>query len=69
MNSELREALHVELRSIAGDRGRGVVILTGMGRGFCAGVDLRGYGAARGNGGNDEPRDRLASQEHMSRSR
>ena len=42
-------------------------MLTGAGRGFCAGVDLRGYGAAPGNDGSDLPRDRLANQEHMSR--
>jgi enoyl-CoA hydratase len=29
-------------------------------------VDLHGYGAAPGNDGSDEPRDRLANQEHMS---
>ena len=67
MTSELCEALHVELRRIAADRSTRAVILTGAGRGFCAGVDLRGYGAAPGNDGSDEPRDRLANQEHMSR--
>src|SRR5271167_1308394 len=67
MSAELCGALHVELRRIAADRSARAVILTGAGRGFCAGVDLRGYGAAPGNDGSDEPRDRLANQEHMSR--
>jgi enoyl-CoA hydratase len=42
------------------------VVLTGAGRGFCAGLDLHGYGAAPENDGGDEPRDRLANQQHMS---
>jgi enoyl-CoA hydratase len=67
MTAELCEALHIELRGIAADRSARAVILTGAGRGFCAGVDLRGYGAAPGNDGSDLPRDRLANQEHMSR--
>ncbi len=66
MTSELCEALHEELRLIATDRSARAVILTGAGRGFCAGVDLHGYGAAPGNDGSDEPRDRLANQQHMS---
>src|SRR5271156_5012318 len=66
MTAELCEALHVQLRAIAAERSCRAVILTAAGRGFCAGVDLRGYGAAPGNDGSDEPRDRLANQEHMS---
>jgi enoyl-CoA hydratase len=66
MTSELCEALHEELRRISFDRSCRAVILTGAGRGFCAGVDLRGYGAAPGNDGSDESRDRLINQEHMS---
>jgi enoyl-CoA hydratase/carnithine racemase len=66
MNAELCEALHEELRSIAADRSCRAVILTGTGRGFCVGVDLRGYGLAPGSDGSDQSRDRLTNQEHMS---
>jgi enoyl-CoA hydratase len=66
MTATLCEALHVELARTAADRSVRAVVLSGAGRGFCAGVDLRGYGAAPGNDGSDEPRDRLANQRHMS---
>ncbi len=67
MTAELCEAMHVELRRIASERACRAVILTGTGRGFCAGVDLHGYGAAPGSDGSDEPRERLINQEHMSK--
>jgi enoyl-CoA hydratase len=67
MTAELCEALHVELRRLALERSCRAVILTGTGRGFCAGVDLRGYGAAPANNESDLPRDRLDNQEHMSK--
>lgn len=67
MTAELCGALHAELRRIAADRSVRAVIVTAAGRAFCAGVDLRGYGAAPGNDGSDEPRERLINQEHMSR--
>jgi enoyl-CoA hydratase/carnithine racemase len=66
MTAELCEELHEELRRAAIDRSCRAVILTGAGRAFCAGLDLHGYGAAPGNDGSDESRDRLANQEHMS---
>src|ERR1700682_1398677 len=66
MTAGLCEALHEELRSIGRERSCRAVLLTGAGRGFCAGLDLHGYGAAPGNDGSDEPRDRLAHQPHMS---
>jgi enoyl-CoA hydratase len=66
MTAELCEALHEELRRIARERSCRAVVVTGSGRAFCAGLDLRGYGAAPGNDGGDEARDRLANQQHMS---
>src|SRR6202790_4255159 len=67
MTAELCEELHEELGRIATDRSCRAVILTGAGRGFCAGLDLHGYGRAPGNDGSDDARDRLTNQEHMSR--
>ena len=66
MTAELAEALHEELHAVAADRSCRAVVLTGAGRGFCAGLDLNGYGAAPGNTGDDVARDRLANQQHMS---
>jgi enoyl-CoA hydratase len=67
MNAELCEALHEELDRIAADRSCRAAVITGAGRAFCVGVDLRGYGAAPGNDGTDSARDMLGNQEHMSR--
>lgn len=44
MNSELVTELHDVLDGIRRDRECRVVILTGEGRGFCSGLDLRGFG-------------------------
>jgi enoyl-CoA hydratase len=67
MTAELCSALHHELENVAADRACRAVILTGEGRGFCAGLDLGGYGQAPGNSGSDVARDHFSNQMHMSR--
>jgi enoyl-CoA hydratase/carnithine racemase len=66
MTAELCQALHEEVTRAGAERSIRALILTGAGRGFCAGLDLHGYGASPDNEGSDEPRDRLANQQHMS---
>ena len=67
INDELAGALHDELERVAADRSCRAVIITGAGRGFCVGVDLRGFGEAPGNDGSDSARDHFGNQELMSR--
>ncbi|OFB37153.1 enoyl-CoA hydratase [Mycolicibacterium sp. (ex Dasyatis americana)] len=44
MTAGMIERLHTVLAEIEHDRSTRVVVLTGAGRGFCAGLDLEGYG-------------------------
>ena len=51
MSHELVADLHLVLEAVGTDRSCRVVVLTGAGRGFCAGLDLKGAGEAPGTNG------------------
>jgi len=65
MTAELVEALHQELAEIAVSPDTRVVILTGEGRGFCAGLDLGGYGDAPHTAHLGRTQKGLAVQRHI----
>ena len=67
MTAELCSSLHAELDRAGAERSCRAIVLTGEGRGFCAGLDLAGYGQAPGNDGTDPARDHFSNQQHMSR--
>ncbi|MCX5056283.1 MULTISPECIES: enoyl-CoA hydratase/isomerase family protein [unclassified Streptomyces] len=56
---EQRERVIGLLSDASADPGVRAVVLTGTGRGFCAGADLRG-GSGGGSGGTSEPGERVA---------
>lgn len=65
MTSEMVEMLHEALSAVGRDRDVRVVILTGAGRGFCAGLDLGGYGEAPGYQWNGSVERGFAVQKHI----
>jgi enoyl-CoA hydratase len=67
MTTELVQQLHRALDDVAVDPSCRVVVLTGAGRGFCAGLDLRGYGDAPDSEGFGRPQAGFAVQRHIAR--
>ena len=65
MNVTLVRRLHAVLDELADDRGCRVVILTGAGRGFCAGLDLTGYGTVPAHEGQGPVQQGFATQQHI----
>jgi enoyl-CoA hydratase len=65
MTSGMVEELHSAIRQVGQDRTCRVVVLTGAGRGFCAGLDLNGYGDAPGFRWDGRVEKGLAVQKHI----
>jgi enoyl-CoA hydratase len=67
MTAELIEDLHDALDEVGADASCRVVVLTGDGRGFCSGLDLRGYGEAPRSEGLGAKAQGMAVQQHIAR--
>lgn len=65
MDAVLVSDLHDALDEVGGDRTCRVVVLTGAGRGFSAGLDLGGYGDAPDSEGRGTAGAGMATQQHI----
>src|SRR3546814_3911672 len=64
MSAELVEELHQALLAAGSDRACRAIVLTGAGRGFCAGLDLGGYGAAPDSEGRGDRKSTRLNSSH-----
>src|SRR5437763_5269066 len=67
MTHELVGDLHSALAQVRNDRECRVVILTGAGRGFCAGLDLGGAGPAPNSDGWGQGGAGMKTQQHIAK--
>jgi enoyl-CoA hydratase len=67
MSHELVADLHSTLEAVGEDNSCRVVIITGEGRGFCAGLDLKGTGPAPNSEGVGRPQASMKAQQHIAR--
>lgn len=65
MDVALVGELHAALDEVGGDRSCRAIVLTGAGRGFCAGLDLAGYGTAPDAEGRGRVGAGFATQQHI----
>jgi enoyl-CoA hydratase len=64
---ELVTDLHHALDAIQADHECRVVVITGNGRGFCAGLDLTGFGTIPGTEEHGRPQQGMAVQQYIAR--
>ena len=67
MNQELLESLHGVLQTVADNDDVRCLVLTGAGRGFCAGGDVSAMASGEAVSGMQDPVKRLRQQEEASR--
>lgn len=65
LTASLVQTLHDTLDEIAADNSVRVIVLTGAGRGFCAGLDLGGYGETPGMKVTGKVEKGFATQKHI----
>ena len=65
MDHQLVADLHARLDEVAADHDLRCVVLTGAGRGFCAGLDLKDSAAVPGTGDLGRPQAGMATQQHI----
>jgi enoyl-CoA hydratase len=67
LSYELVDELHQALDTVHADHDCRAVILTGAGRGFCAGLDLNGFGEVPGTESQGRPQKGMAVQQFIAR--
>ena len=65
MDHQLVSELHQRLDEVAGDPDVRCVVITGAGRGFCAGLDLKGSASVPGTEEQGRAQRGLATQQHI----
>lgn len=65
LDAEMVSNLHATLEEVGSDRRCRVIVLTGAGRAFCAGLDLGGYGVAPDGDGRGRVGAGMATQQHI----